>query len=43
MPMPYKPLPATEAWCASGTQKEADAVRAKSTDSAAFIGEGITR
>lgn len=31
------------AWYASGAQKEADAIRAKSTDSTAFIVEGIAR
>src|SRR5262245_5221185 len=40
MPIPTSRCPQRKAWYASGTRKEADAVRAKSTDSAAFIGRG---
>jgi uncharacterized protein (DUF1330 family) len=32
-----------QAWYRSAAQKEADAIRAKSTDSAAFIVEGVAR
>jgi uncharacterized protein (DUF1330 family) len=32
-----------QAWYASAAQREADAIRAKSTDSSAFIVEGIAR
>jgi uncharacterized protein (DUF1330 family) len=39
----FEDVAKAEAWYASGAQKEADAIRAKSTDSAAFILEGIAR
>ena len=39
----FEDVAKAEAWYASGAQKEADAIRAKSTDSAAFIVEGIAR
>ena len=39
----FEDVAKAEAWYASGPQNEADAIRAKSTDSAAFIVEGIAR
>ena len=39
----FEDVAKAEAWYASGAQNEADAIRAKSTDSAAFIVEGIAR
>ena len=39
----FEDVAKAEAWYASGAQKEADAIRAKSTDSTAFIVEGIAR
>ena len=39
----FEDVAKAEAWYASGAQREADAIRAKSTDSAAFIVEGIAR
>ena len=39
----FEDVAKAEAWYASGAQNEADAIRAKSTNSAAFIVEGIAR